>query len=180
MPTSTAGNWNNSRQSGLTLLELGLVLSILGIFAGFVLPRLPQPQQTQLARQARQLELLGRHLWQEAVLTGKQHRLYIDLEAGSYKAQRLDANGVWQNLTNRRSQGEFTADVQLSQACYQYRNCRSQGQITCLFSADGWAQNWQLQLQRQNQSIALDMVPLTGNFAWHKNQWPLEAHEPPR
>lgn len=75
------------RRAGFTLIEVLAVVAILALVSTFVLPNLRLLSSRTLRSQARRVaaELeLGR---QRAVMTGIPHRLYIDLDASTYRLE---------------------------------------------------------------------------------------------
>lgn len=93
MPTSKTGISSSGvalrRESGFTLLELIIVITILGIAALMVLPKFSAFGLNKGKSSTRHLAGLIQHLAQESVATKKTYRLYYDLEAEAYSVKIL-------------------------------------------------------------------------------------------
>ena len=77
-------------RAGFTLIEMLAVVVIMGAMLALIIPNLGFRRASALRDQAQglagQIELTR----QLAVVTGKPHRLLIDIEAGSYSIERFD------------------------------------------------------------------------------------------
>lgn len=76
-----------SRQSGFTLIELGLVILILGVIIAIAVPRLGNRSYAQLESETRKLALAFRYLRHAAILNGRSYRLMYDLDSRTYWAE---------------------------------------------------------------------------------------------
>jgi len=101
MPTSATGTTRTSsrpvRRSsaaggspGFTLIEILAVIVIMGAMLMLVLPNLGVRQASALRDQARTLAGRIELTRQLAIVSGKPHRLLIDLEAGTSSVERFD------------------------------------------------------------------------------------------
>ena len=101
MPTSATGTTRTSsrpvRRSsaaggspGFTLIEILAVIVIMGAMLMLVLPNLGVRQASALRDQARTLAGRIELARQLAIVSGKPHRLLIDLEAGTSSVERFD------------------------------------------------------------------------------------------
>ena len=76
-----------AQQSGFTLLELVAVVAIMGMMLYLVAPSIGVTQTAQLRAGAREM---GAHLEfarQRAIMTGKPHRVLIEIEEGWYQLE---------------------------------------------------------------------------------------------
>jgi len=79
--------FGSSRQSGFTLIELGLVILIIGVMLAITVPRIGNRSYAQLGSEARKLALAFRYLRHSAILNGRPYRLVYDLENQAYWAE---------------------------------------------------------------------------------------------
>lgn len=75
-------------QRGFTLLELLIVLGIIGAVASAILPNLAMSSGSQMSLTLRELTLTMRNTYDSAVLTGRVHRLVIEIKKGVYWAEQ--------------------------------------------------------------------------------------------
>lgn len=80
------------RNRGFTLLELMLVITILGITALMVFPKVSSFGAGNLKRTVRHLSGLIQHLAQESASTKKVYRLHYQIEEGAYWVNELQEN----------------------------------------------------------------------------------------
>ena len=82
------------QHAGFTLIEMLAVVVIMGAMLALIVPNLGFRQAAALRDQAQDLASQIELARQLAVVTGKPHRLLIDIEAGAYSIERFDkANG---------------------------------------------------------------------------------------
>ncbi len=91
MPTSKVGTLTNKNRNdaGFTLLELMVIVSILGITALMVFPKISAFGVNSGKSATRQLSRLIQHLAQESLATKKYYRLYYDFEEVAYSVKIL-------------------------------------------------------------------------------------------
>ena len=77
---------------GFTLLELMMVITILGIMAAMILPRISAFGAGKIKRETRHLSGVISHLSQEASFTKHTFRLHYDIEAQAYWVSVLQEN----------------------------------------------------------------------------------------
>ena len=76
--------------AGFTLIEMLAVVVIMGAMLALIVPNLGFRKAAALRDQARDLAGQVELARQLAVVTGKPHRLLIDIEAGAYSIERFD------------------------------------------------------------------------------------------
>ncbi|MBW6512311.1 MAG: prepilin-type N-terminal cleavage/methylation domain-containing protein [Desulfuromonadaceae bacterium] len=158
MPTSTAGKSNNR---GFTLIELTIVIALLGLFALVALPLLGNFGESGLKRSARQLAGVTRHLFNEAALTGKEHRLVFDPGNGSYRALLRENNGELV-ATGKRNKMELAAGVRFRDI-QQPGSGTGGGEVITRIYPVGWMQETVLHLtDAAGEVMTLRLMPFTG------------------
>lgn len=95
MPTSTrrtcrAARLERSCSSGVTLIELAVVLFILGLVAFITMPRLRDRSEAELSASADRIQALAHYLFEEAALRGSALRLNFDLDHREVFVTSLD------------------------------------------------------------------------------------------
>ncbi len=159
MPTSTAGK----STSGFTLIELAVVLCLLGLFASLVVPRLAGVGEGSRKAALRRLAGTVRYLYNESVLTGREHRLIFDIDGGAWRAQQLTPEGelVAAGSGGRGSRlpgGLRFADVEVAG-----KGKSSSGEMTAEFSPGGWVPQTVVHFEREGRPpLTLRILPLTG------------------
>lgn len=170
MPTSTAGSSIEGRAplpmrrhpAGFTLIELTVVIVLIGLFMLFSLP-LFGVGASHLDSSARRLAGTVKYLFNEAALTGREHRLTFDIDRGSYHARILEADG---ELVAAEEQGREAA----LQGATRFRSIRvagrgtfTGGQVTVRFDPVGWLEETVIVLAEDHEQLTLRFMPLTGS-----------------
>ncbi len=75
------------KQSGFTLIELGLVILILGAMVAIAVPRFGNRAYKQLESESRKMALAFRYLRHAAILNGRSYRLVYDIDNHVYWAE---------------------------------------------------------------------------------------------
>ena len=80
------------RRSAFTLIELLAVVAIFGLMAALIVPNMGLLQSRALRSEAEQIANLLELARQRTIVTGKPHRLSIDLEESAYRLEWLAAD----------------------------------------------------------------------------------------
>ena len=85
------------RGHGFTIIEIMAVVLIIGLMMTLVLPNLGSRRAAGLRDQARDVAGYLELARQRAIVTGKPHRLFLDLEAGGYRVEwyTSDEEDAW-------------------------------------------------------------------------------------
>ena len=162
MPTSTAGNLN--KQSGFTLIELGVVILLISLFTLISIPLFSHTGRGDVQASARRLSGTVKYLFNEAALTGLEHRLIYNLDRGSYRALTLEADG---SLVDVGGVGKTTAlqrGVRFIGLTLPGRGTFSSGEVTVRIHPTGWLEETIVQLADDGgNALTLRMNPLTGS-----------------
>lgn len=161
MPTSTTGRLN--KQAGFTLIELALVVVILGMLASLSLPMLSGLEPDRLNATARRLSGTVKYLYNEAAMTGFEHRLIFDLDTGSYHAAQLSASGELQTATGLGRRYQLRDGVHID-SIYQPRLGKQvEDQVTTAILPGGWLEETIIHLRDdEDRKLTLRLVPMTG------------------
>lgn len=161
MPTSTVGRLN--RQTGFTLIELLLVVLLLGLMASLSLPLLSGFEPEQLKATARRLSGTVKYLYNEAAMTGREHRLTFTLQEGTYRAEMVNAAGELQPLPGVGAKKQLGRGVRFDTIYQPRRGEQSAGEVTTALLPGGWLEETIIHLQDdKGQKLTLRLVPLTG------------------
>jgi general secretion pathway protein H len=148
---------------GFTLIELSVILVLLGIFSLLLIPRLDRFGRGELDASARRLRGTIKFLFNEAALTGREHRLIYDLEHGRYRAMVLNPGG---ELTELRGPGKATRlpeGIRFQDLVLRNRGTFSTGEVTVRIHPTGWLEESLIHLQDQSGAQrTLRIAPLTG------------------
>jgi len=168
MPTSRAGTFSNPK--GFTLVELGVVLLVLALFSGLVLPNLLGLGERGLSSTAGRLSSLVKYLYNEAALTGLEHRLIFDLDAGTFEAARVEENGELRHLESgpgkktRLPENQSFREVRVAG-----RGSFSRGDVSTWFYPVGWLDETLIHLKStQGDELTLRLSPLSGTTEIHE------------
>ncbi len=83
-----------SSRSGLTLLEILLVLALLGMLTTTVTPSLSRIFRANVSSSVRRFSGLIRFTYDQAVMTGRLHRIVLDLDNASWKVESADPGAL--------------------------------------------------------------------------------------
>ena len=165
MPILKAGS---STETGFTLVELAVVIVLVGLMLGLVLPRLPGIGENKLEATARRIAGMTRHIYNEAALTGLEHRLRIDLTQQRIEGLRLEANGELVGLTGNGRGSALPDSVRLLDVELVGLKKVTSGQLDTRFLPVGWLDETVLHLRDDNgQVLSLHLQSLTGRTETH-------------
>lgn len=167
MPISTAGKSISSR--GFTLLELAVVVCLLGLFAALVVPRLAGVGEGSRRAALRRLAGTVRYLYNESVLTGREHRLIFDLDGESWRAQQLTPEGELVAAGSGGRGGRLPGGLRFTDVEVSGKGKSSSGEVTTEFSPSGWVPQTVIHFEREGRApLTLRILPLTGVAELHE------------
>lgn len=150
-------------QSGFTLIELTLVVLLLGLMASLSMPLISGFESNHLNSSARRLAGTVKYLYNEAAMTGMEHRLTFELEDNSYRAANINAAGELKALQGVGAKKKLSSGVQFVNIYQPQRGEQSEGEITTAFLPGGWLEETIIHLQDDKEhKMTLRLVPLTG------------------
>ncbi len=164
MPISRAGRLNNSR--GFTLVELGMVVFLLGLFATLSIPLFYSSSTSALHADARKISTVVQYLYNEAAITGAQHRIRCTLERGLFEFEFVDGAGEWRGIENKRSTLELDNTVRIRDIWSEDIGKVSDGTATINIYPQGWMPASTIHLQSGSGSkvkdLSIHLLPLSG------------------
>jgi general secretion pathway protein H len=150
-------------QSGFTLLELGVVITLLALFSLLTIPLFGGTGTSNLGYSARCLNGTIKYLFNEAALTGREHRLVYNLDRGTYRAQVLEANGEIITLSGLGRETELAGDVRFRDLQLPDRGTFTTGEVTVRMHPAGWVEETRVHLEDgSGNALTLHVMPLTG------------------
>ena len=81
---------NNRFQRGMTLMEVVVVIAVIGFIAVAMTAAVGGIFGARLDAGANKLSGMARYAYSRALLTGKVHRLVVDIEAGTYRLEEVE------------------------------------------------------------------------------------------
>lgn len=161
MRTSTAGNSTSS--PGFTLVELCVVLLLIGLFSAVLLPQLGRFGQGELDASARRLRGTIKFIFNEAALTGREHRLIYDLERGTYRAMILRPGGELVELPGPGKTARLPEGIRFQDLTLRGRGTFSAGEVAMRIHPTGWLEETVIHLQdKAGAQRTLRVAPLGG------------------
>jgi len=83
-PAKSNKKLKKTRQRGVTLIEILLVVVLIGGLAGAVIPKVTSVFRVNVKSSVRRFSALIRHSYDQAILTGLVHRIVLDLDKQSW------------------------------------------------------------------------------------------------
>jgi len=150
-------------QYGFTLAELAVVTLLLALFASLMMPSLMRFGDGDLQRSARYLAGTVKYLYNEAALSGLEHRLIFSLDKGSYSAKVLGTDGRLQEIGGSARQRHLPQGTHIRDIHLASRGSFTSGQVTVTFQPGGWVDETVIHLAAaEGENLTLHFDPLTG------------------
>lgn len=167
MPISSTGNWNN--HFGFTLVELAVVTLLIALLAAVTVPLFGSGRRGDLHATARHLAGMARYYFQEAALTGREHRLEFDLGRQAFVVKRLEENGELVPVTGIGSEKRPAGEVRITDVTISGRGRSSSGRTTVRILPVGWLDETVVHLEDRNgRQLTVRLMPLTGSSETYK------------
>ena len=161
MPISTVGNLNNQR--GFTLIELGIVVVLIGLFTVISVPLLDSGGRDDVRAAARRLAGTVKYLFNEAALTGLEHRLIYNLDRDSYGAKVRESDGRLFDVESVGRNRRLRKGVHLSELALPGRGSFTSGEVTVRIDPSGWLEETLILLSGDGDYLlTVHVNPLTG------------------
>lgn len=150
-------------QSGFTLLELGVVITLLALFSLLTIPLFSGSGISKLGYSARCLNGTIKYLFNEAALTGREYRLVYNLDRGTYSAQVLESDGEVVTLSGVGRETKLAGDVRFRDLQLPGRGTFTTGEVTVRIHSAGWVEETSVHLEDgSGNALTLHVMPLTG------------------
>jgi len=161
MQISRVGTSN--RESGFTLLELSVAIFLVALFSFLVVPSVMMVGEDRMAVEARRLAGAVKYHYNEAALSGRRHRLQIDLDKGSYGFAQFVPKGDHLELTPIGKRRNLPDDVRFRDVTIAGRGLHSRGEIEVDIFPVGWMEETTIHLEQEDENVlTLYIMPLTG------------------
>ena len=131
--------------------------------ASLSLPLISGFEPNRLDSSARRLAGTVKYLYNEAAMTGREHRLTFDLTDNSYRAANISFSGELQPLQGVGAKKKLGSGVKFASIYQPQRGEQSEGEITTALLPGGWLEETIIHLQDdKDHKMTLRLVPLTG------------------
>jgi prepilin-type N-terminal cleavage/methylation domain-containing protein len=152
-----------SGQSGFTLIELGVVVVLLALFAVFTIPLFSATGTSDLGYSARRLGGTIKYLFNESALTGREHRLIYNLDHGTYRARIVEVDGEIVDLPGLGKEASLAGDVSFRDVQLPGRGTFTSGEVTVRIYPSGWVEETGVHFESGSGDVlTLHVMPLTG------------------
>lgn len=149
---------------GFTLIELALVVFLIALFSAMVIPRLPGLDAGGPERGARRIAGTTKFLYNEAALTGREHRLIFDLDHGRLRARELSAAGEVRPVKGLPEETKLPSGVKLLDVAVSGRQKVSSGEMTMPIAPSGWLPQTVIHLQSgEREVLTVRLLSYTGS-----------------
>jgi general secretion pathway protein H len=143
----TRSTTRNTDRSGFTLIELAVVTLLIALFAGLTIPLLSGGGARELRSTSRRISGMTRWCYNEAALTGLEHRLVFDLQRQVFFAQRLEADGELITLTGPGKERSPAGQTRIEDVAIIGRGKFNSQTVTTRILPAGWLEETVIHLE---------------------------------
>ncbi len=159
----TPSTIRNTNHSGFTLIELAVVTLIIALFAALTIPLFNGGEHRALRSTGRRLSGMTRWCYNEAALTGLEHRLVFDLQRQVFFAQRLEADGKLTTLTGPGKERSPAGQARIKDVTLIGQGKFSSQTVTIHILPAGWLEETVIHLEAGDEAkLTVRLMPLTG------------------
>ena len=149
---------------GFTLIELLVVIFLIALFSALVIPRLPTIDAGGPERGARRIAGMTKFLYNEAALSGKEHRLLFDLDANALRPRTLNASRAVVAVKGLAEETKLPSGVKLLDVAVAGQEKVTSGETTMAISPTGWLPQTIIHLESANRQIlTIRLLSYTGS-----------------
>ena len=149
------------KKNGYTLAELIMVLIILSTVIFIVTPKVGDflLSNVRLRTTARKISAVVRYTHNEALATGKQKKLFFDIEKNTYW---IEAQGV-NKIKKTEKVMSLPENIKIRDVVFEKSKKITSGKVDIVFSPKGYNKKWMMHLENKEQEfLTLVIMPLTG------------------
>ncbi len=159
----TRSTRRNTGCSGFTLVELAVVTLLIALFAGLTIPLLSGGGARELRSTGRRISGMTRWCYNEAALTGLEHRLVFDLPRQVFYAQRLESDGELINLSGPGRERSPAGETKIKDVTISGRGKFSSQTVTTRVLPAGWLEETVIHLEAEDKAQStVRLMPFTG------------------
>ncbi len=152
------------RRNGFTLIELAIVVLLISLFTMISVPLLTSGNKGDLKASTRRLAGTMKYLFNEAALSGLEHRLVFNLNENSYHAEVIEIDGSVGELDGTTARANLKSGISFTDLTLAGRGSFSQGEVTVRIHPSGWLEETVVHLQDEKRNVlTLRVNPLTGS-----------------
>ena len=153
----------NTDPAGFTLIELAVVTLLIALFAGLTIPLLSGGGTRELRSTSRRISGITRWCYNEAALSGLEHRLVFDLQRQVFFAQRLESDGELITLSGPGKERSPAGKTKIIDVSISGRGKFSSQTVTTRILPVGWLEETVIHLEAGGESkLTVRLMPLTG------------------
>lgn len=151
-------------QSGFTLIELMVVVFLIALFSALVIPRLPDIDARGPERGARRIAGITKFLYNEAALSGKEHRLQFDLDNNSLRPRTMSTGQEMVAVKGLAEESRLPSGVKFLDVAVAGQEKVSSGATNMAISPTGWLPQTIIHLQSPDRRIlTIRLLSYTGS-----------------
>ncbi|PKN11634.1 MAG: hypothetical protein CVU69_11670 [Deltaproteobacteria bacterium HGW-Deltaproteobacteria-4] len=138
---------------GFTLIELMVVLFLIALFSSLVIPRLPEIDAGGPERGARRIAGTIKFLYNEAALSGREHRLLFDLDSNSLRPRTLNDLREVVAVKGLAAESKLPSGVKLLDVSVAGQEKVTSSITTLTISPTGWLPQTVIHLESADRQI---------------------------
>ena len=159
MRISTAGR---SNRDGFTLIELAVVVLLLALFGAFTLPLASRIGRDDGTVTARRIAATVKYLFNEAALSGLEHRLIFDHDRGRFAVTRIEVDGALVELVRPSARLALPEGIAVKDIAFRERGALATGVTVIRFFPAGYLEESLIHFSASGRIVTLILHPLTG------------------
>ena len=141
-----------------------VVLFLIALFSSLVIPRLPSIDAGGPQRGARRIAGMTKFLYNEAALSGKEHRLLFDLDANTLRPSTLNASREVIAVKGLAAETKLPSGVQFLDVAVAGQEKVTSGATSLAISPTGWLPQTIIHLQSsERQILTIRLLSYTGS-----------------